>query len=659
MGTQYKHLLQPGKIGKLTLKNRVIFNPCETLYATVEGEVTQKLIDFYVQRAAGGAALLVVHSAQACTRLDPNDPFPHSLRVDDNAYIPMLGELSEAVHRAGGKIAILVSAGGGAQSMGFPYDRGLEGMKEIQNVGASEEQSFVARRRVRMLSADEIRKIIEVYGLAARRVMHAGFDAFYIHALGGYLISQFISPRFNTRTDEYGGDFDRRMRFLKEIVESCRKNVGPDYPLVVRMSIDEFFPGGRGVEESIRIVKALEQLGVNAVDAGAGLYESMHMIIPPIYLPKGCLTDLAAAVRREVKIPVITQGRLYDPELAESVLAEGKADFIGMTRGLLADPCWVKKVQAGKVDEIRRCITCNQCIDRALKGRTIRCAINPIAGREGEFGKGPTKVSHPRKVVVVGGGAAGMEVARVTGKKGHSVTLFEKEARLGDGQLKLACAAPFKEEFGNIVKFYESQFSGMKNVKIVLGKEAGIPEIKKESPDVVVLATGASPVIPEIEGVEGKNVVTLNDVLSGKVVVKGKVVIAGGGCAGSGGADFVSERNGKEVTVVEMMDDCALDEELITRLALMGRLKEKNVQMVTGHRIRRFTTEGVVTEDKDGKETTIPADFIVLAFGAASFNPLEEKARQLFPEVHVAGDAGQPKKIKDAIESGFFTGHAI
>lgn len=656
MSGPFQHLLQPGNIGKLTLRNRVIFNPCETLYATVDGEVTQKLIDFYVQRAGGGAGLLVVHSAQACTRLDPNDPFPHSLRVDDNAYIPMMGELTDAVHRVGGKIAILVSAGGGAQSMGFPYDRGLEGMMEIQNVGASEEQSFVAQRRVRKLSVEEIRKIIEVYGMSARRVMYAGFDAFYIHALGGYLISQFISPRFNTRNDEYGGDFDRRMRFLREIVESCRKNVGPDFPLVIRMSIDEFFPGGRGVEESIRIVQALEQLGVNAVDAGAGLYESMHMIIPPIYLPKGVLTDLAAAVRREVKIPVITQGRLYDPELAEKVLAEGKADFIGMTRGILADPCWPNKVRAGKIDEIRRCISCNQCIDRALKGLTIRCAINPVAGRESEFMKAPEKAPKSRKVVVVGGGAAGMAAAQVAGEKGHKVVLFEKEGRLGDGQLKLACAAPFKEEYGNIVKFYENQFARMKNVRIVLGKEAGIPDLEKESPDVVILATGATSVVPPIEGVDGKNVVLLNDVLSGKVVVRGKVVIAGGGCAGSGGADFLSD-NGKEVTIVEMMNDCALDEELITRLALMARLKEKHVQMMTGHIIRRFIPEGAVVADKDGKESTIPADFIVLAFGAESYNPLEKKAREKFQEVHVVGDARQPKKIREAIEAGFFAGH--
>jgi 2,4-dienoyl-CoA reductase-like NADH-dependent reductase (Old Yellow Enzyme family)/thioredoxin reductase len=655
---RYERILSPGSIGSLRLKNRIIFNPCETLYATIDGEVTQKLIDFYVRRAEGGAALLVVHSAQACTRLDPIDPFPHSLRVDDNAYIPMLGELTEAVHRAGARIAILVSPGGGAQSMGFPYDRGLEGVVDPQNVGASEEQSFVAQRRVRKLAVDEIRKIVEVYGLSARRVMLAGFDAFYIHALGGYLISQFISPRFNTRTDEYGGDEERRMRFLLEIVDACRRNAGPSFPLVVRMSIDEFFPGGRGVEESIRIIKKLEEAGVSAIDAGAGLYESMHMIIPPVYLPKGCLTDLAAAVKREVKIPVITQGRLYEPEMAESLLKEGKADFVAMTRGMLAEPCWVNKVAAGRAAEIRKCITCNQCIDRVLKGLTVRCAINPTAGREGEFSEIPPKAAKAKKVVVVGGGPGGMEAARVAGERGHSVTLFEKGSELGAGQMKRAAAAPCKDEFLNLVRYYEGQFKRLKNVKVVLNKEAGPDDVAKEKPDAVVLATGAVSLVPSIPGVDGKNVVTAHDLSAGKAKASGKVVIAGGGCAGSGIADMLSEK-GLDVTVVEMLNDCAADEELITRLTLMARLAGKNVKLLTGHTVREIKDDGVVVADKEGAMKTLPADTVVLAFGALSHNPLEEQVRASAKSVQVVGDAGRVGKIKDAVVEGFLAAQRI
>jgi len=241
MSNEYPHIFQPGTIGNVQLKNRIIFAPCETGYATVDGEVTQKIIDYYVRRAKGGAGLLVVHSTQACAKLDPIDPFAHSLRVDDNAYIPMLSDLTEAVHRAGAKIGILVSAGGGAAAMGFPYDRGLEGVQEMQNLGAGDRVSLVAQRPVRVLSTDEVKKFVEVYGLAARRVMMAGFDVFYIHAIS-YLISQFTSPLYNNRDDEYGKD---RLRFLLEIVEECRKNAGPDLPLVVRMPIDEFFPDRR------------------------------------------------------------------------------------------------------------------------------------------------------------------------------------------------------------------------------------------------------------------------------------------------------------------------------------------------------------------------------------------------------------------------------
>lgn len=445
MNSKYKHIFQPGKIGSMTLKNRVIFTPCETLYETVDGQVTQRIIDFYVRRAKGGAGLMVVHSAQGCTKLDPFDPFAHSLRVDDNAYIPMLSELTEAVHREGAKISLLVSAGGGAQSRGFPYDRGFEGVKELVNIGASEKESPIAQRPVRKLSTDEIKKFVEVYGLSAGRVKLSGFDAITIHAVA-YLIGQFISPLYNTRDDEYGGDMEGRARFLLEIVESCRKNVGPDFPIIVRTSVDEFFPGARGVEETIYLTKRLEEVGVNAVDLVGGVYESLHMIVPPVYLPKGLLVDLAANVRQEVNITVIVQGRLYDPQLVDDVLASQKSDFVGITRGLLVDPFWVNKLEQGRDDEIRKCISCNHCIGRVFTNFPVRCALNPTAGREGEFDEIPERTSSPKKVVIVGGGPGGMETARIASLSGHDVTLFEKTAELGGGQLKLATMPPNKEE---------------------------------------------------------------------------------------------------------------------------------------------------------------------------------------------------------------------
>lgn len=658
MSGKYPLLLTPGNIGVLKLKNRVIFSPCETLYATSEGEVTQRLIDYYVRRAEGGAGLLVVHSAVACTKMDPIDPFAHSLRVDDNTYLPMLSELTDAVHRAGAKIAILVSAGGGAQAMGFPYDRGQEGIVEMRNVGVGDRVAAVAQRPIRVLTVEEIKKIIVQYGLAARRVMLAGFDALYVHALN-YLIGQFISPLYNTRDDEYGGDFDRRMRFFAELMAECRKHVGPRYPIVVRMSIDECFPGGRGVEESIRVIERMKAAGVDAIDASAGIYESMHMIIPPIYLPKGVLTDFAAAVKRGVDIPVITQGRLYDPELNEAVLQDGKADFIGMARGLLADPEWVNKVAQGRENEIRRCITCNQCIDRILKSLSIRCAINPTAGREWEFAETPSRAKVTKRVAIVGGGPAGMETARIAALKGHSVKLYEKSAELGGGQYKLAASAPYKEEFNNLLQYYDSQFQKLDNLEIVFNKEVLLEDLLAERPDVVVLATGAEALVPKIEGLDRPNVFTNHDQLLWAGKLSGKVVIVGGGCAGAGTADKLSEQ-GLDVTVVEMLAECALDEELITRLTLMHRFSEKqNVRIMTNHTVRRITGEGVLAISCDGREVLIPADYVIVAFGAVPYNPLEEEVRKKINEVYVIGDAVQPKKIRDAVADGFLIGQKI
>jgi NADPH-dependent 2,4-dienoyl-CoA reductase/sulfur reductase-like enzyme len=330
-----------------------------------------------------------------------------------------------------------------------------------------------------------------------------------------------------------------------------------------------------------------------------------------------------------------------------------------MARGLLADPEWVNKVRDGREHEVRKCITCNQCIDRVLKSLPIRCAINPTAGRESEFGETPVRTREPKKVVVVGAGPGGMEAARVAGARGHSVTLFEKTGELGGGQLKLAAAAPFKEEYFGIVDYYRSQFARLDNVRIRLNTEVGIDDLKAEQPDIVILATGATALVPAIEGVDRANVLTNHDLLARRGELHGQVVIAGGGCAGAGTADLLSEQ-GLDVTVLEMLEECALDEELITRLTLMHRFSQKwNVKLLTGHTVQRITDAGVVAVTKSGEEVTMAADFVVLAFGAVPCNPLEAQVREHFAVCHVIGDAVQPRKIKDAIADGFFVGQKV
>ena len=658
MNNQYRNIFSPGTIGKITLKNRIAFAPTDCNLQTVSGEVNQKLIDYYVRRAKGGVGLIVVQTTQTATKIDVNDPYAQSLRIDDNCYIPMLTELTEAVHRGGSKIGILVGAGAGAQSLGSPYDRGLEGLVEPQNVGASERQSPFAQRPVRALSIEEIKTLIKLYGLSARRAMQAGFDLFYIHVIN-YLIAQFIGPGFNTRDDEYGRDFEGRLRFLIEIIEACRENTFPDFPLVVRMSIEEGFPGGRDTAYSVKVAKRLEEAGVSAIDCMAGGYEAMHWVIPPRFLPKACHADLAAAMKKEVSIPVIAQGRIHDPETAERVLRDGKADFIQMSRALLADPDWVNKTKDSREKEIRLCVPCNHCIGEIFLAHPIRCAINPTCGREWKYGEVPSRTSSPKKVVIVGAGPAGLEVARIAAERGHQVTLFEKTAELGGGQLKLATAAPFKEEYVNITNYYNNQFRSLENLKVVLNKEADIRDIKNEAPDVVILATGSSPSVPKIEGMDNKNIFSVNDVLGGKVEVTGNVVVAGGGHSGLECADWLSEK-GIDVTIVEALDECVMDEEFITRFAWLGRLEaNNNIKIMVGHTIKRISAKGVIAIDRKNETVTIPADYVVTALGVESYNPLEMQVKEASLNYYVIGDVKKPGKIKDAVADGFFVGYEL
>ena len=657
MQTSYENILKPGNIGKLKLKNRIIFNAADTYYATVDGQVTQKIIDYYVRRAQGGAGLVVVASTAACTKIDTIDPYMPGLRVDDNAYIPMLYELTEAVHRKDGKISILVSAGGGTESLGFPYDRGLEGVIDIENIGPSEKASRMAKRRVRRLSIEEVEKIIQVYGLAARRVRTAGFDAVHIHAWGGHLIANFLSPNYNTRDDKYGKGFEGRSRFLLELIESCRRNVGSDFPIIVKISVDEFVPDGNHLEDSIKIAKRLEESGVNAIDAGAGTHEVIQYIIPPVYFPNGVLVHLASALKKEVKIPIIAGAKLSEPDLAESVIREGKADFIAIVRGMLADPYWVSKIENGQANEIRKCVTCNCCIGNIQRNQPIRCALNAITGREGEFTEVPPIAPISRKVVIVGAGPAGVEAARITAQRGHHVKLFEKMDDLG-GQLHLAAKPPFKEVLLNIVQYQKSQLPKLGNLEIFLNKEVKAKDVMVEKPDVVILATGASPLIPRIDGVNNPNVVSGWNVLEGKLKVKGKILIAGGGLVGVELADELSEK-GMDITIVEMLDRIVPDEELITRRILTSRLRQKSVKVLTRHKIERFVENGAITIDKDNKEILIPADYIILALGSIKYNPLEKDLKNHIPYCYVIGDAKDPRKIMDAVHEGFLTGHQI
>lgn len=650
---KYKNLLAPGQIGNMKLKNHVIMGPTETLYASVEGEVTRPLIDYYVRRAKGGAGLIVLHSAQGNTKIDPIDPYAGSLRIDDNAYIPMLSQLTEEVHRAGSKIAALVSPGGGAQALGFPYDRGS--LEEVPNVGPSEKKSLVAQRPVRKLTVEEIHQSVEAYGQSAGRAKASGFDAFYLHAVGGYLISEFMTPYFNDRNDEYGGSLENRMRFLLELIASCQKYACSDFPLVVRMSVDEYMgDAGRGIEESKEIGKMLEAAGVAAIDCSAGIFESMHMLIPPIYMPEGVLVPLAEAMKSAVNIPVITQGRLFNPDVAEAVLAENKADFISLSRAWICDPDWVKKLMTGDESGIRKCLSCNYCIGaRIFNNLPIRCAFNPEVGRECRPETDIRPCSTPKNVAIIGSGPAGLEAAYILGLRGHSVDLYEAGDKICAGQLSAAMLAPCKSSLQNIPDFFESKLSKLSNVNIHLNTAINEENIDTLNADLVMLATGARPLVPNIPGIGNKNVFTAEQVLREKVSLSGNVVVAGGGQIGCETAHCLLEKD-CNVSIIEMLPGIALKEELITMLTITNILQSTGAKVYSNTKILEFGENSInAVETSTNKELKIPFDSVVLAFGTVSDAKLYDSLSQRYETISI-GDCEKVGNIRTAIESGFF-----
>lgn len=653
--TQFPNLLAPGKIGSLELKNRVVMGPTETLYATSDGEITDKIIDYYVERARGGCGLITVHSAQGATKIDKIDPYPGSIRVDDNMYVPMMSELTEAIHRAGAKCTINISTGGGAQSLGFPYDKGSQGVYDVTRVAPGTLESRFVGAPVRPLTVEEIHTMIDCFGWSCFNAKRAGFDAVTIHAIGGYLISEFLTPWFNNREDEYGGSLENRYRLLHELIENVQAKCGKDFPIIVRWSVDEFLgDAGRGVEESKILAQWMERDGVAALDCEAAVFESVEWMIPTIYQPKATLAYLAKEIKDVVSIPVFAQGRIFDPEVAEEVLASGQADFVSLSREWIVEPNFVKKIEEGDLDGIRKCINCNYCIGKRIFAQMpLRCTFNPIAGRESRFPRGNVgKAETPKNVAIIGAGPAGLEAAYIAGQRGHQVTVYEASNQLCGGQLLIASSFPCKDILNHIPEFFHAQLSRMDNVEIKLNTPITQNNIGSIKADYVLLATGATPLIPAIPGIENGKIA--QDILLHRTEVNGHVVICGGGQVGVETALELLER-GHKVSIVEMLPDVILKEELMTRIVMMKKLAAAEVPLYCQHKVTKISNGAVEVEDmQTGEIKTIQCDDVVIAFGTKADRSLQDLLEERFDQVVVIGDAGTPDTITSAIHDGFF-----
>jgi 2-enoate reductase len=646
---RFPKLFQPGHIGKLGIRNRIIMAPMANMYANLDGSYSQRQIEYYAARAKGGTGLIIIEATFVEKKIMlPSNPVANYM--DTPWHIPRASDLVEAVHDYGAKICVQLSPGPGRNMTGASSER----IPISASVAPALDNPSVLCREI---SIEEIKEIVQACGDAAERAVKAGFDMIEIHAHGGYLIDQFMTPLWNKRTDRYGGDIEGRMRFAIEIINSMRARIGADFPLCFRYAAEHRIEGGRTLVESQEIARYLEAAGADILHIDAGCFEVPYWVIPPTYIPQGCLVDLAAAIKQVVNIPVITVGSIMSPELAEQILDEGKADFICLGRALIADPDWPNKAKDGKKEDIRPCIRCDEgCIGRAYFLRSMSCSVNPTVGKERYYSI--TRAGKTKKVMVIGGGPAGMEAARVAALKGHEVTLYEKEGELG-GQLRAASKPPFKSPIRDLVNYLRIQLSKL-GVKVEMGKEVTYKLVDNVRPEAVVVATGATPLMPIIPGVENEKIITAVDLLLGKKKVGDEVIVLGAALVGCDTALYLAQE-GKKVTIIKMRPGTEVAQDLnwFSRERLLLELPQNGVNILTNLTVKEFTAEGVVVTDKEGKQQTLKADTIVLALGARSENKLIANLRGKIDELYVVGDCVNPRKIGEAIHEGFVTGWRI
>jgi len=607
-----------------------------------DGSYSEKTIEHYRLRAAGGPAMIIMEAhGVAPEGIGSN----HQARIYDDRFIKDLSKVAAVIKREGSVPAIQIHHAG--RQVPFRVINRKPFAPSILPCPA-------IKGDVDPLDIKGIKKIIKQFGDAAERAVKAGFELIEVHGAHGYLINQFLSGFSNIRGDEYGRNTAGRTRFAREIIGEVRNRIGPDFPLSFKISAQEFVPNGLTTEESIEILKLLVKEGIDVVQVSAGNDATPEWICQPMFMKQACLVDSAAKIKAAIDIPIMVVGRINDPFIADDIINEGKADLVCMGRGLLADPELPKKAQSGRFEDIRICIACNTCMQSIFRKGRIECLVNPSLGREKEMEILPS--DHPRKIMVIGGGPGGLNVARVAAMRGHHVSLFEKHSTLG-GQLLIASVSSHKKEMQSLINFLISQINKY-NVDCHINVNVTIETIKDNNPDVVVIATGSTPSIPEVTGAEMPIVCTALEIFNGKKWDIKTAVIIGGGATGCEVALDLSEK-GCNVTIVEQLSKVGIQMEAITRKMIKKLLTKNNVRILTECRLSKISEDGAFIEHKDGKELFIKGDKIVITVGNRPVNDLYDQVKKLGIEAYQIGDCVEARSAKDAIYEGAMIGKSI
>ncbi len=652
MKNDYPHIFSPLTVKNMTIKNRIVMMPMGTNYGEQNGEMSFLHINYYEQRAKGGTGLIIVENASIDSPQGSNGTT--QLRIDHDNYLPRLFKFCENIHRYGTKIAIQINHAGASA---------ISSRINMQPVSASDVPSKEGGEIPRPLSREEILHIVKKYGEAAKRAQTAGFDAVEIHAGHSYLISQFLSPITNKRTDEFGGSVENRTRFCRMVIDEVRKQVGPFFPIMLRLSADELMEGGNTLDDTLEYLDYLQE-EVDIFDVSCGLNGSIQYQIDANYLPDGWRSYMAKAVKEKFNKPCISMGNIRDPKVAERILADGDADLIGMGRGLIADPAWVNKVATGHECDLRKCISCNVgCAgNRIGVNRPIRCTVNPSV-LEGDVYK-KLHVNKNCNVVVIGGGTAGLEAACTAAEVGCNTFLLEKGSELG-GLASLISKIPVKNRLADFPHYLMHRAEQLENLYIFTNTEGTPENIRKFHPNIIVSSTGSAPLLPPIAGLKDRidnedyNIYSIlgminhiNDFpkdLEGK-----KVVVVGGGAVGLDVVEFFADRNA-DISIVEMMDQIGRDLDPVSKNDTKAMMKKHNVHQLTKTALLEVKDSSFLVKG-DGEPYELPFEYGFVCLGMRAQGQLYQSLAEEFSsedvEIMNIGDSQRARRIIDGTQEG-------